>query len=202
MTQLGPPPQRLAVVADAPRIQELMRQSALDLFPAFYDEHQVASGALHIAHLDTRLIEDGTYFVHESAGELVACGGWSRRAKLYTGSGAVDDDERLLDPATEPARVRAMFVRGDWARRGIGRAILEACERAARNEGFRSLVLMATLPGEPLYRAFGFREMERLDIQMPDGVTAGGVLMERPITPEGGSRDAGRDRTKGAEKSG
>ncbi len=186
MSQLGPPPQRLAVVADAPRIQDLMRQSVLDLFPSFYDDRQVASGAIHIAHLDMRLIEDGTYLVHEADGELVACGGWSRRAKLYTGSGAADDDERLLDPASEAARVRAMFVRGDWARRGIGRAILEACERAARSEGFQSLVLMATLPGEPLYRAFGFREVERLDIQMPDGVTAGGVLMERPITPEDG----------------
>jgi GNAT superfamily N-acetyltransferase len=182
----SPPPQRLATVADAPRIQELMRQSALELFPGFYDERQVASGAVHIAHLDMRLIEDGTYFVHEAAGELVGCGGWSRRAKLYTGSGVVDDDERLLDPATEPARVRAMFVRGSWARRGIGRAILEACERAARDEGFRSLVLMATLPGEPLYRAFGFRETERVDIRLPDGVTAEGVLMERPIASESG----------------
>ena len=186
MSRLGPPPQRLAVVADAPRIQDLMRQSVLDLFPSFYDDRQVASGAIHIAHLDMRLIEDGTYLVHEADGELVACGGWSRRAKLYTGSGAADDDERLLDPASEAARVRAMFVRGDWARRGIGRAILEACERAARSEGFQDLVLMATLPGEPLYRALGFREVERVDIRMPDGVTAGGVVMERPITPEGG----------------
>jgi GNAT superfamily N-acetyltransferase len=162
-----------------------MRQSALDLFPAFYDDRQVASGAIHIAHLDMRLLEDGTYFVHEADGELVACGGWSRRAKLYTGSGEAADDDRLLDPATEPARIRAMFVRGDWVRRGIGRAILEACERAARNEGFRSLVLMATLPGEPLYRAFGFREVERVDVPLSDGVTAGGVLMERPVNPDG-----------------
>ena len=167
-------------------MQDLMRQSVLDLFPSFYDDRQVASAAIHIAHLDMRLIEDGTYLVHEADGELVACGGWSRRAKLYTGSGAADDDERLLDPASEAARVRAMFVRGDWARRGIGRAILEACERAAGSEGFQSLVLMATLPGEPLYRALGFREVERVDIRMPDGVTAGGVVMERPITPEGG----------------
>ena len=181
MTGRCPPPQRLAVVADAPRIQELMRRSALALFPSFYDDRQVASGAIHIAHLDMRLIEDGTYFVHEADGELLACGGWSRRAKLYTGSGAVDDDERLLDPASEPARVRAMFVRGDWARRGIGTAILEACERAARGEGFQELVLMATLPGEPLYRAFGFREVERLDVHLPDGVTVGGVLMKRPV---------------------
>ena len=175
---------RLAVVEEAPRIQELMRRSALDHFPGFYDERQVASGAIHIAHLDMRLIEDGTYFVHEADGEIVGCGGWSRRAKLYTGSGVVDDDERLLDPATEPARVRAMFVRGDWARRGIGRAILESCERAARAEGFKNLVLMATLSGVPLYRAYGFEEVERVDIPLADGVTAGGVLMERPITPD------------------
>jgi GNAT superfamily N-acetyltransferase len=184
MSGLGPLPQRLAVVADAPRIQELMRQSALDLFPSFYDDRQVASGAIHIAQLDMRLLEDGTYFVHEADGELVACGGWSRRAKLYADAVARDDDERLLDPASEPARVRAMFVRGDWARRGIGTAILEACERAARSEGFQNLVLMATLAGEPLYRAFGFREVERLDIPLPDGVATEGVLMERPILPE------------------
>ena len=84
------------------------------------------------------LLADGTYFVLESGGELVACGGWSRRDKLYTGSGDGADDARLLDPATEPARVRAMFVRADWTRRGLGRRILEACEAAARDEGFAS----------------------------------------------------------------
>jgi GNAT superfamily N-acetyltransferase len=75
-----------------------------------------------------------------------------------------------------------MFVRGDWTRRGLGRAILDACERAARAEGFRSLVRMATLPGEPLYRAFGFREIERVLLTMPDGVSIEGVAMERPVT--------------------
>ena len=143
-------PQRLAVVDDAARIQALMRTSARELFPRFYDARQAASAVLHIAQLDMWLIEDGTYFVHEANGELVACGGWSRRAKLYADGGEQPGDERLLDPAVEPARVRGMFVRGDWTRRGLGRAILESCERAARAEGFQSLVLMATLPGEPL----------------------------------------------------
>lgn len=177
------PSRRLARSSDAPAIAELMRASVLDLFPHFYDERQTASSALYIAHLDMRLIEDGTYFVHEADGEIVACGGWSRRNKLYTGSGSLGDDERLLDPATEPARVRAMFVRGDWTRRGLGRAILDACERAARAEGFKKLVLGATLPGEPLYRAFGFREIERFMVTMPDGVSVEAVAMERPIEP-------------------
>jgi GNAT superfamily N-acetyltransferase len=174
-------PQRLARASDAPAIAELMRTSVLDVFPHFYDQRQTASAAVHIAHLDIQLIEDGTYFVHEAAGEIVACGGWSRRQKLYAGSGAGDDDDRLLDPRTEPARVRAMFVRGDWTRRGLGRAILESCERAARAEGFKSLVLGATLPGEPLYRAFGFREIERFRVTMPDGVSVEAVAMERSI---------------------
>jgi GNAT superfamily N-acetyltransferase len=177
------PPQRLAVAADAPVIAELMRASIRDLFPHFYDARRTASAARYIGELDMTLIEDGTYFVHEAGGEIVACGGWSRRNRLYTGSGASADDGRLLDPGTEPARVRAMFVRGDWTRRGLGRAILEACERDARAEGFATLALMATLPGEPLYRAFGFREISRTMLQMPDGLELEGVAMERAIGP-------------------
>jgi GNAT superfamily N-acetyltransferase len=181
---MGPfplPPQRLALARDAPRISELMRASVLELFPHFYDQHQTASAAVHIAHLDMKLIEDGTYFVHEAGNEIVACGGWSRRNKLYTGSGAAGDDDRLLDPQTEPARVRAMFVRSDWTLRGLGMAILDSCERAAREEGFKNLVLGATLPGEPLYRSFGFREVERFTLTMPDGVSVECVAMDRPV---------------------
>jgi GNAT superfamily N-acetyltransferase len=119
--------------------------------------------------------------VHDAGGEIVACGGWSRRDKLYTGSGAAPADDRLLDPATEPARVRAMFVRGDWTRRGLGRAILDRSAVDARAAGFRTLVLMATLPGEPLYRAFGFRAVERVSVPLPNGVQLGGVSMEYPL---------------------
>jgi GNAT superfamily N-acetyltransferase len=176
------PRQRIASAADVPRITELMRASALDLFPHFYDERQTASAAVHIAHVDTTLIDDGTYFVHEAGDQIVACGGWSRRHKLYTGSGPGDDDDRPLDPRTDPARVRAMFVRADWTRRGLGRAILGSCERAARAEGFTRLVVRATLPGEPLYRSFGFRELERFPLTMPDGVSIECVAMERPVS--------------------
>jgi GNAT superfamily N-acetyltransferase len=159
-----------------------MRESVLDLFPGFYDDQQIASSAIHIAQLDMQLIEDGTYFVHEADGEIVACGGWSRRNKLFNGPGDKGDDDRLLDPTSEPARIRAMFVRRDWTRRGLGRAILESCERAAREEGFSRLVLGATLPGELLYRAFGFAEVDRFQVTMPDGVSVECVSMERPIT--------------------
>ena len=159
-------PQRLAIASDAPQISALMRASILDLFPRFYDDRQVASAADHIGDLDTMLIEDGTYFVHEADREIVACGGWSRRDRLYTGSGDAADDARLLDPSTEPARVRAMFVRSDWTRRGLGRAILDSCARAAQDEGFTQLA--------------------------PDGHPAGGAPLPGVRLPRG-QADSGHD---------
>ena len=172
---------RLATAADADAIDRLMKTSIRGIFPQFYDAVQTASSIVHVSSVDRMLIEDGTYFVIEDAGELIACGGWSRRDKLYTGSGAGKTDARLLDPAEEPARVRAMFVRGDRTRRGLGLRILEACENAARAEGFRMLSLMATLPGIPLYERFGFIEVERTSITLPDGVFLATAAMERSI---------------------
>ena len=173
---------RLATPTDAPEIDRLMKASIAAIFPAFHTEAETRSAVEEIGRVDMTLIEDGTFYVHEEDGEIVACGGWSRRNKLYTGSGAGADDGRLLDPATEPARVRAMFVRGDCTRRGLGRAIIDACEDAARAEGFTTLALMATLPGEQLYRACGFRETGRTMITLADGTKLAGVAMERPIT--------------------
>jgi GNAT superfamily N-acetyltransferase len=158
-----------------------MKDSIRDLFPAFYGEERLDSAARYIGKPDRMLVEDGTFFVAEEGGELVACGGWSRRHRLYAGSGTAAGDARLLDPATEPAPVRAMFVRPDRTRRGLGTRILELCEEAARAEGFQSLALMATLPGVPLYERHGFREVERLDIPLEDGTPMEGVRMERPI---------------------
>ena len=113
----------------------------------------------------------------------MACGGWSRRDKLYSGSADQEGRDRLLDPATEAAHVRAMFVRSDWTRRGLGTRILEACEAAARDEGFRRLSLGATLPGYPLYARFGFVEVDRGTITLPDGTVVEYVTMEKPIDP-------------------
>jgi len=181
---------RLATQDDADAIDELMKQSIGDLFPQFYDERQTASSIVHIGSVDRMLIADGTYFVVEDAGELIACGGWSRRDKLYTGSGEGSGDARLLDPAKEPARVRAMFVRPDRTRRGLGTRILEACEAAAAAERFRVLALMATLPGLQLYERYGFMVTERTSIPLPDGVTIGGAAMQMPIRQPSGSTAA------------
>ena len=174
---------RVAVDDDTEAIEALMKASIREVFPAFYDERQTASAVEHVGHLDRMLVADGTYFVIEEArGDLVACGGWSRRGRLYAGSGDAADDDRLLDPSIEPARVRAMFTRGDRTRRGLGTRILEACEDAARSEGFRTLSLMATLPGILLYERFGFALLEQTSITTPDGVELACAAMTRPVS--------------------
>ena len=53
----------------------------------------------------------------------------------------------------------------------MGRAIIRLCEDAARAEGFTRAELGATAGGEPLYRACGYVEIERLDVPTPGGVT-------------------------------
>jgi len=175
------PKLRVAALADEDAIGALMKESIRSIFPRFYDRRQTESAIRYIGDVDRTLVADGTYFVLESEGEVVGCGGWSRRNLLYTGSGHSDFDARLLDPHTEPARVRAMFVRSDWTRRGLGRRILEECETAAREEEFVRLALMATLPGIPLYAAYGFRPLEEVEITMPDGIRLACVSMDKPV---------------------
>ena len=172
---------RLATLDDVDDIDALMKASTRDLFPMFYDAAQTAASVQYIAAVDRSLIEDGTYFALEANGELVACGGWSRRDKLYTGSEDAAGDARLLDPTTEPARVRAMFVRADWTRRGLGTRILEACAAAAKSEGFQALALVATLAGLPLYERYGFEALERVEVPLPNGMTVGAVSMQKAI---------------------
>lgn len=121
----------------------------------FLTAEQIAASAGHMG-LDRQLIDDRTYFCAEEGGELVGCGGWSRRATLYGGDHSAGRDSRLLDPQREPARIRAMYTHPRHVRRGIGRLILSAAEEAARTEGFGRAELVATMAGAPLYCACGY----------------------------------------------
>lgn len=174
----GPPYElRASVLDDFFDLERLMQVSAGALSAGFYDARQTASIVAHIAQVDAMLIDDGTYYVTRSS-PIVACGGWSFRAKLFMG---IDDNDamRIIDPATEPARIRAMFVHPKHARRGLGRMILERSERDAAARGFTRAELMATLPGVPLYEACGYAALERVELALPDGVSVGAVQMTK-----------------------
>lgn len=147
---------RLATPADIAAIADVMARASDVLQRDYLTPAQLAASR-HFMGLDTQLIADRTYFVIEDGDRIVGCGGWSRRATLFGGdASAVAREARLLDPASESARVRAMYTDPDHARRGIGRRLLTLCEAAAQAAGFARVELMATLSGEPLYRACGY----------------------------------------------
>ncbi|MCW0196878.1 GNAT family N-acetyltransferase [Sphingopyxis sp.] len=161
-------------------MRELMRRAIDELQRGFLSAAEVRASHA-VMGLDTQLVADATYFVAMIDGELAGCGGWSRRATLYGGDHSSDLREpRLLDPRSEAARVRAMYTDPAFTRRGVGRAILKASEAAARAAGFAAAELMATLAGEPLYRASGYVEIERTAAPV-DGVDVPLIRMRKPL---------------------
>ena len=171
---------RLATEDDIPAIRTLMARAIAHNQRGFLDDAQItASNA--VMGLDTQLIADGTYFVILDGRQVVGCGGWSPRATLYGGDHSTKlRDPKPLDPATDAAKVRAMYTDPDYVRRGIGRMILDLCEGAARDAGFKRTEMMATLSGEPLYRACGYTEIERRADDV-DGVSVPLVRMGKSI---------------------
>lgn len=172
---------RPARTSDIAAIAELLPPSIHGLQAATYSQAQREAAIGPVFGVDTRLIEDGTYFVVEAGGgELVGCGGWSFRRTPFGGDASARDDA-VLDPETEAARIRAFFVHPGWARRGIGSLIMRHCEAEAVARGFRKLELTATLAGEPLYARHGFEALRRFDFALPGGEGLPLVLMEKRL---------------------
>lgn len=153
---------RLATHDDLPVLASLVRAAIAELQKGFLDEAQIRSSHA-IMGIDTQLVDDGTYFVVELGGRIVGCGGWSRRATLYGGDHSAGRDAAILDPLRDAARIRAMYTDPGFVRRGVGRLILARCEEAAAAEGFKTVELMATLAGRPLYESAGYRPVAEVE---------------------------------------
>lgn len=175
---------RVATMQEVPALNALIAESARGLSAGYYTPAQVDALVMHVFGVDTNLIADGTYYVIDAPdGGPAAAGGWSARRALYGGDQMASHatDDARLDPATEPAKIRAFFVHPAFARRGLARRLYIACADAARAAGFRRLELMATLPGEPLYLALGFGAVERIQATLPDGTVVPLVRMARGL---------------------
>ena len=173
---------RLALMEDVPELEELIPLSVRGLQSAYYSTAQMDAALGPVFGVDRQLIADGTYFVAEDAGQIAGCGGWSKRKAVFGGDRARPGADELIDPTSDPARVRAFFVHPAWARRGIGRAILAACEAAILQNGFHHAELVATLAGEPLYTAFAWQVVERYEVALPGGLTLPVVRMSKRLT--------------------
>lgn len=166
---------RRATPEDIPALSSLIDLSVRKLQAHDYSPAQIELALKLVYGVDTQLITDGTYFAAEAKGAsgfaevLAGCGGWSKRKTLYGGDAWSQREDDLLDPAHDAAKIRAFFVHPDWARRGVGTMILDACEAAAQAAGFRRCEMGATLTGMPFYRSKGYAELERMDVPLGDG---------------------------------
>ena len=172
---------RKASLTDAAVLERLIGESVRGLSQRDYTDTQIEAALGTAFGLDRELIRDGTYFVAESGTEIVGCGGWSRRKTLFGGDRQPGRQSKLLDPARDAARIRAFFVRPDWARRGIGRVLIQRCETEALAHGFGSTELVATLPGQRLYRAFGYVGGKRLEYRLPGDVVIEFIPMRKNL---------------------
>lgn len=173
---------RKATVDDIPTLRTVIRESVRGLARDWYDDRQIELSITSVFGVDVDLIDDGTYFVAEIDGEIVGCGGWSRRKTLYGASiYAASREPEFLDPATDAAKIRAFFIHPKAARKGVGSLILERCEDEARACGFSKAEMMATLPGVPLYLAKGYSGDEEVDIPVGEGVSIGCIRMAKAL---------------------
>jgi GNAT superfamily N-acetyltransferase len=181
---------RRAVPDEVPALEALVARSARALGQGFYSDAELDAAIAHVFGVDSGLVADGTYLVAERDGALAGCGGWSRRRTLFGGDRFAARDDAVLDPAIDAARIRAFFVDPDHARVGIGRAILDRCEAEARAAGFRAAELMATLSGEPFYRAAGYRPGAAITYQA--GATAVPFVPMRKVLSGDRARGVGK----------
>ena len=173
---------RIARREDIAQLKILMMAAIRELQKDFLSPQQVEA-SFDVMGLDTQLIDDGTYFIIEEDGVIAGCGGWSRRATLFGGDHSAGRSAALLDPAKDAARVRAMYTNPLFARRGVGRLVLELCEGAAAAEGFARVELAGTMAGVPLYRACGYRDLEAFEADTRAGIRIPLMRMGKAIAP-------------------
>lgn len=179
----GPTTQlRVARHEDIPVMEALIARSGIELSKGFYSEEQAAAVTKHVFGVDTQLVEDETYFIIERDGEALACGGWSKRATLFGGDRHKSGPDPLLDPATQPGRIRAFFVDPSAPRQGLGTMLMQHCEREALAQGFQLLELAATMPGVPLYKAAGFENVEDFALTLPGDVSVPLARMRKRLS--------------------
>jgi GNAT superfamily N-acetyltransferase len=166
---------RLAMEDDIPALHRLIEASVRVLQAGDYTPAQIDGALGSVLGLDTQLIADRTYFIAECCGQstaspwLAGCGGWSKRKTLFGADRGPGREPELLDPTTDAAKVRAIFVHPEFARRGLGSLILATVEDAARAAGFSRFEMGSTLTGVPLYQLKGYAEVERIAVPLCNG---------------------------------
>jgi GNAT superfamily N-acetyltransferase len=185
---------RLAVPEDVPILRQLIDASVRRLQAQDYSPAQIEGALKTVFGVDSQLIADGTYIVAEAKSQAIAgveeknllsrsmivgCGGWSKRKTLYGSDHWTGREDLLLDPLRDAAKIRAFFIHPEWARRGLGTLILQACEEAARAAGFTRYEMGATLTGAKLFGAKGYVAVKPISIPLVNGESLPVIHMEK-----------------------
>jgi GNAT superfamily N-acetyltransferase len=167
---------RRATPADAPALLALQAASMRILGARAYTPAAIASFIRHAGTMDIRLLEDGTFFVLEVAGEIVACGGWTWRRPSYE-TFAAD----CPAPHGDRATVRSVYVDPAMARRGLATRMMETIEADIAEAGYAEAELAATLTAMPLYTRLGYRPHRVVALDLPDGQQFLGAAMSKKL---------------------
>ncbi len=90
---------------------------------------------------------------------------------------AAGRDDDLLDPRVDAAKIRALFIHPDWARRGLGTMMLEACELRSR-PGLRAS-RWATLTGRKPFVPACCEVIEEIAVPLDGGVSLPVIRMRK-----------------------
>jgi len=151
---------RKAQLQELPLLGDLVARSFRALGAGYYSAAEIEGALEHrLIRVDAQLVEAGSYFVAELDGVPAGCGGWSDRLPTVPG----------LPMPWPRAEVRAMFVAPEHAKKGVGRALLNAAEREARQAGHQRTYLAATESGLAFYRAAGYTALSALAVPIPGG---------------------------------
>lgn len=166
---------RRAKPDDARGILLAHRSAVREAGPQYYDEELVEAWSPPV---DEERIET---FVGRNFGEedesivFVAIEGKGDEDRVLGFSIVVPDEEKL----------RAVYVRPNAARNGLGTALLRQAEWAAAQEGAERLVLEASLNAEDFYLEQGYERVDTEALSLGDGLELDCVHMEKQLPGPG-----------------
>jgi len=137
---------------DLEKIDSLIKVSTKVLQAESYSP-EVIEEALELITGIKQMVLENTLFVVEVAGNIVACGGYK------------------INEKGKSAELKTFFVHHQYSRQGLASTILRKCIEKLKLERVKEISLVATLTGEPFYRAQGFNESERKSIVLSSGAS-------------------------------
>jgi GNAT superfamily N-acetyltransferase len=157
-------------------MRAMQAESMRKLAASCYSRAEIEAFITYVGTMDDQLIDEGTYYLVETGGRIVATGGWSRFRANYVGPA---DGDPAADLTT--AKIRSVFVHPDWKGYGFGRRLMLRAEVEAFTAGFDEAELNALLSGVSFYRALGYQDVRPMALSLPDRVTFRGVTMRKAL---------------------